>query len=145
MEEGSSGKWYTNHAVIAAIITGVFTVIVAFINKKNDTPVQSLPPPQVSTTTTVLVTPAPSLPSLPDAAENDMMKTMETEQAVIRRDIIRPATRCSVSSGAWVSGSRLSALGRISATGYGSLKLLLNRLTPASARVCAFSRRCLRS
>ena len=57
MGESSSGKWYTNpaiiSAVIAAIITGIFTVIAAFISSNNDTavhpppPIQSEPPAQV--------------------------------------------------------------------------------------------------
>lgn len=84
MGENSSGKWYTNpaiiSAVIAAIITGIFTVIVAFINKSEPV-VQPLPPPQLSTTT-VTVTPASSLQIPSDVLESDVTKK-EVEPTVI--------------------------------------------------------------
>ncbi|MCI5192377.1 MAG: hypothetical protein D3915_04520 [Candidatus Electrothrix sp. AU1_5] len=79
MGEDSSGKWYTNPAIIAAIITGIFTVISVFIGKKNDPPVQPLPSQTVSTTTTIIVTPAPPLQNSPNS-----WKKIASEQAVIQ-------------------------------------------------------------
>ncbi|MCI5156890.1 MAG: hypothetical protein D3906_00320 [Candidatus Electrothrix sp. AUS1_2] len=90
MGENSSGKWYTNSAIIgagavivAAIITGVFTIISDFMNNKNNPVVQPPPPPQVSTTTTVIVTPVPSFHLPSDASENDMTKKTASEPTVI--------------------------------------------------------------
>ncbi|CAK8715193.1 hypothetical protein GKODMF_06795 [Candidatus Electrothrix gigas] len=71
MGEHFSEKWYRNHTVVstivAAIITGVFTIIAVFIGNKKDPP-EPLPPPQVSTTTTVIVTSAPSLQTVSEQA-----------------------------------------------------------------------------
>ncbi|MCI5118648.1 MAG: hypothetical protein D3913_11985 [Candidatus Electrothrix sp. LOE1_4_5] len=79
MGESSSGNWYKNltiigviittvGGIIAAIITGAFNVIAVFIGKKNDPPVQPLPSQTVSTTTTVIVTSAPSLQTVSEQA-----------------------------------------------------------------------------
>lgn len=85
MGENPSGKWYTNPAIIAAIITGVFALISAFISNRNDTPVQPLPSQPVSTTTTIIVTPAPSLQNPPNSS-----KKIASEQAVIH---VEPSAR----------------------------------------------------
>ncbi|MCW5212325.1 hypothetical protein VU04_05395 [Desulfobulbus sp. TB] len=85
MGENPSSKWYTNPAIIAAIIAGVFAVLAAFIGKKNDTPVQPLPSQSVSTTTTVIVASALSLQNHPD-----LSKKTASEQAVIQ---VEPSAR----------------------------------------------------
>ena len=89
MGESSSGKWYTNPAVIevlkivgavvVAIITGVFLVIAAFISTKQGTVVQPIPPQPVSTTP-----PAP-LQKPPEVPGNDAAKT-EVEPTVIQSE-----------------------------------------------------------
>ncbi|MCI5132312.1 MAG: hypothetical protein D3904_12530 [Candidatus Electrothrix sp. EH2] len=79
MGENSSGKWYTNPAIIevikvigavvVAIITGVFLVIAAFIGNKN------APAPPIHL-------PVPKTPdTIPDASENNAAKAENEESA----------------------------------------------------------------
>ncbi|MCI5139664.1 MAG: hypothetical protein D3922_14925, partial [Candidatus Electrothrix sp. AR1] len=78
MGESYSGKWYKSHTIIAAVlgavITGIFAVIVAFISNKNI----SVQPPAL---TPVPAEPAVTVPAddplqiPPDALESNVTKT----------------------------------------------------------------------